>query len=136
MKIKRLNTGDAAIGEEEHILFTGGIGSCVVICLWDQEMMIGGMAHMPHAKSEDSYWSKTAFGIAPDVAIPYLIEKMVNKGARLERMCIRLIGGGNMFPDINSSFMQDVGQNIIIATLKISNIRGLQEKRLHRWQVR
>jgi len=119
MKLKRLNTGEAAVGNFEEILFTGGIGSCVVICLWDPITLIGGMAHMPLPDSKDSFsrdWF--SFGIAPDVAFPYLLEKMYARGAKSGQISLRMVGGGNMFSNI--PHFQDVGQTILASTSRLA----------------
>ncbi len=115
MKIKRLNTGDAAVGDSDIILYTGGIGSCVVICLWDPYLKIGGMAHMPLSHSTQSVSRESfSFGIAPDVAFPYLLQKMKTIGSQHEHLTLRLVGGGNMFSEIKS--FTDIGKEILATT--------------------
>lgn len=124
MKIKRLNTGDVAIGGEEDILYTGGIGSCVVICLWDSCLRIGGMAHMPLPNSKDSLSREWfSIGIAPDLALPYLVEKLKQKGSVEDQLTLRLVGGGNMFSEITN--FNDVGGSILKATNELSTSMGL-----------
>src|SRR5687767_46051 len=119
MKTKRLNTGDAAIGRSPDILYTSGIGSCVVICLWDEVALIGGMAHMPLPESKDSAtrdWF--SFGVSPEIAFPYLLGKMKALGSLHENLTLRLVGGGNMFANINAYC--DVGQLILEKTMEIN----------------
>lgn len=124
MKIKRLNTGDVAIGTDGDILYTGGIGSCVVICLWDSNLRIGGMAHMPLPSSKDSVTREWfSIGIAPDIALPYLVDKLKQRGSRHEELTLRLVGGGNMFSDISN--FNDVGGSILKATNALSQDMGL-----------
>ena len=43
-------------GDEDFIITTSGVGSCIVIVLYDRLMRIGGMAHaiLPRKRTEDT----------------------------------------------------------------------------------
>jgi len=128
MKTKWLKTGDADVGEHFDVLFTGGIGSCVVICLWDRITKIGGMAHMPLAHSNDSISeSFRSLGMSPDIAVPYLLDKMISMGATHKNIVVKIAGGGNMFASISTdnNFMNDVGGNIVRKTVEVVESKKL-----------
>jgi chemotaxis protein CheD len=124
---KRLNTGDARIGLRDDILITDGIGSCVVICLWDEKTKTGGMAHMPMASSRDRFPSKgyPPLGIAPDIALPFLLSMMEARGSFKRNITVRLVGGGNMFSGYGVGPMSTIGENITNQTLEAVRLAGL-----------
>jgi len=69
------------------------LGSCVAVCLWDEQRGIGGMNHflLPFgsAKSE-------ALGRFGNAAIPRLIEALHEHGAERSAMRAKVFGGGAM----------------------------------------
>ncbi|MFC1569485.1 chemotaxis protein CheD [bacterium] len=75
------------------------VGSCIALCIWDQETKIGGMAHimMPHHNGDTS----APQGKYADIAVHALIEKMQKEGALLKNMIATCIGGAAMFGKIN-----------------------------------
>lgn len=115
---KHLNTGDICIGFEEDVLTTDGIGSCVVICLWDPIQKIGGMAHMfqPNIELIGSMRT-TSKGGSPDSAVPFLFHRMLELGARHIDIRASLIGAGNMFAGIQEGSSLDIGKGILSSTV-------------------
>ncbi|MBW1735105.1 MAG: chemotaxis protein CheD [Deltaproteobacteria bacterium] len=109
-----LKTGELLVAEGHKILYTGGVGSCVVVCFWDGNITIGGMAHIPHP---------TAIGYDPDMirlpafspgrALPLLLHMMEKRGARRETTSARLVGAGNMFDMPDDCFMANIGRSIL-----------------------
>jgi chemotaxis protein CheD len=114
MRLKHLKTGEAGIGFEKDTLTTGGVGSCVVMCLWDPNLKLGAMAHMFQANKEmlDPNELRSA-GASPDTAVPYLLNRMLGMGAKLKDVQVRLIGAGNMFGGIEDGFVANIGKNIL-----------------------
>jgi chemotaxis protein CheD len=74
-----------------------GIGSCVVLALWDPEAKVGGLAHsmLPTAAAQPGGEEQPAKYC--DTAVGALLEAMVAAGARKERCSARLVGGATMF---------------------------------------
>ncbi|MBN1531661.1 MAG: chemotaxis protein CheD [Spirochaetes bacterium] len=111
MDFKLINVGIADIGisAAPDILRTI-LGSCVGICLYDPGARMGGMSHimLPSIKAKSTSQSKYA-----DTAIPLLIEKLLEFGARKERMVAKLTGGATMFNVSESSIMGEIGKNNI-----------------------
>ena len=66
------------------------LGSCVAVCLWDQQQRFGGMNHflLPNRPSNGEF--STKFG---DVAVPRLIETMLELGGKLRHFQAKLFGG-------------------------------------------
>ncbi|MGQ9586775.1 MAG: chemotaxis protein CheD [Thermoplasmata archaeon] len=89
-----------------------GLGSCVAIILYDPTLKLGGIVHvlLPHAPNPCERLEKYA-----DTGTRKLFLEMISKGARKERIVAKLVGGAQMFPDMNL-YVTDIGkQNSIEA---------------------
>jgi chemotaxis protein CheD len=69
------------------------LGSCVAVCVWDEETGIGGMNHylLPNFAGRGS--SSARFG---NVAIEMLLGKLADAGARRSSMRAKVFGGANV----------------------------------------
>jgi chemotaxis protein CheD len=74
-----------------------GIGSCVVLALWDPEAQLGGLAHsmLPTAAAQPGGEAQPAKYC--DTAVGALLAALEAAGARRDRLAARLVGGSNMF---------------------------------------
>jgi chemotaxis protein CheD len=105
--------GDVAVAKKEDNLTVSGIGSCLIVTLYDPRLRIGGLAHTMLPSSGYSNPKDTKY---VDIAIDHMLEKMVNLGARREELEAKLIGGANMF----SAFASDMGkENVLSAKEKL-----------------
>ncbi len=104
-----INIGIAEIGisTAPDILRTI-LGSCVGICLYEPDSKTGGISHimLPTYKSTSSSKEKYA-----DTAIPLLIKKLEEKGARRNNIVAKVIGGATMFKLSENSAMSKIGKN-------------------------
>jgi chemotaxis protein CheD len=82
-----------------------GLGSCVAVFLYDPHMKMGGVLHalLPNAPDEDPSPEKYA-----DTGIRKLLYEMTSRGAKMERIVAKLVGGAQMFPNLNLK-MTDIG---------------------------
>lgn len=76
---------------------TIGLGSCVGVILYDPYAMVSGMAHVMLPNS-DIAKDKT-FNVAKyaDTAIPVLLQRVVEAGAKERQIKAKLAGGAQMF---------------------------------------
>ncbi len=149
-----VHMGDIAVIEGPHSLITSGVGSCLVVTLYDPKLQIGALAHtmLPLSLTQNTEYetrvSRSLSSEAPpgrqtclvaeqvsakvedtkyiDVAIDQMLKRMGSKGAKREDLEAKLIGGANMFP----SFDSDIGKdNVLIAKekLKAEGIRIVGE---------
>ena len=74
-----------------------GIGSCVVLALWDPDSGLAGIAHsmLPTAAAQPGGEEQPAKYC--DTAVGALLRAMADLGGRRERCVARLVGGANMF---------------------------------------
>jgi hypothetical protein len=92
-------------------LVTFGVGSCLVITLFDAKKKIGALAHamLPTRKKvrKNASSSEDASGRYVDVAIAEMLEQMQSLGSDGKNLEAKLIGAANMFsglsPEIRKS---------------------------------
>jgi len=122
MSTLRLNTGDLRVASSGDILVTGGVGSCVVICIWDPTAQLGGMAHVCNASSDGNILFP---GRSAETAVPTLINLLIKQGASPLALEVKLAGGGNMFSGIEIGTSGDVGFHIANATRRTLQLFSL-----------
>jgi chemotaxis protein CheD len=130
-----IHMGNMAVATEPNNLITSGVGSCLVVTLYDPKRKIGALAHtmfpLPSTQNAEhetrllgSMSSEIPQGQQPfliteqvttktretkyiDVAIDEMLKRMESQGTRREDLEAKLIGGANMFPYINSDIGKD-----------------------------
>ena len=69
------------------------LGSCVAVCLWDDEARIGGMAHFVLPVGSAPAAAGHRFG---SVAIEKLVADLARKGAESDRLRAKVFGGASV----------------------------------------
>ena len=113
---------DHAVGDENTVLATLGLGSCIGIALYDKYSQIGGLVHImlpenPGGKKTVKY---------ADTGIPFLIEEMADIGAKKRRLSAKIVGGAGMFKSESGDSVMKIGHRNIEAvksTLKNLGIK-------------
>ena len=83
-------------GEDDVVLFTLGLGSCVGVVLYDPESKVGALLHIL-LPSQQMGRDRSNPGRFPETAIPLVLAEMEAAGAQRERLTARLVGGASMF---------------------------------------
>ncbi len=93
MSAKRVGIGEVKADRGEVVLAAYGVGSCVVIILYDAEHRIGALAHclLPSGNPESLK--------CPKGAINEAVMQMVKMGARHDKITAKIVGGAVMFED-------------------------------------
>lgn len=87
------------------------LGSCVAVCLYDVKLGIGGMNHYLLPFWNGNGLQSPKFG---NIAIPKLIEAMMEQGSTHITMEAKIFGGASMNIGVSDSMM--IGQkNIMVA---------------------
>lgn len=73
------------------------LGSCVAVCLFDPQLRAGGINHylLPLWNGEGLASPKYA-----NIALPKLLEKMLELGCRRQNLRAKLFGGGAVFQNV------------------------------------
>lgn len=75
-------------------LVTTVLGSCVAVCLWEPKQALGGINHFLLPLWNGEGLPTPRYG---SVAIPRLVERLVELGARRERLQAKVFGGASMW---------------------------------------
>lgn len=96
--------GEIAVGKEKDDLSSLGIGSCLVVTLYDSKNKIGALAHtMLPARSNPGPEGDTRY---VENAVDEMLKKLKEQGSETENLEAKLIGGANMF----NAFESDIGK--------------------------
>ncbi|HKJ93267.1 MAG TPA: chemotaxis protein CheD [Longimicrobiales bacterium] len=84
-----------------RVLAAVGLGSCVVIALYDPDARVAGLAHplLPEPPAHPQHGSR---GRYVTTAVPELLGEMERAGADRTRVFARLAGGASMFETLFS----------------------------------
>jgi chemotaxis protein CheD len=119
--------------EPEDVLVVYGLGSCVVICLYDPLAQVGGMLHAllpsPTWDKNNNNNNKNAVGNPTkfvNQGVPWLINSLVALGAKPTRLVAQLCGGAQMLtaPMFNGSL--NIGQRNVLAAETALQIAKLE----------
>lgn len=113
MEIK-VGMADLNICESPDSITTLGLGSCVGVVLWDPLVKVCGMAHimLPDSTAITKNQNLAKFA---DTGIEELLKKVLDKGAKKERLIAKIAGGAQMFTVNNNSSLLRVGERNVAA---------------------
>ena len=86
--------GEFQITDEDLVLVTL-LGSCVSACLRDARAGVGGINHFMLPETEAAQSGSARYGA---YAMEVLINELLKRGARRERLEAKVFGGGNVIP--------------------------------------
>jgi chemotaxis protein CheD len=130
--------GESHVSSDPSVVMTTVLGSCIAACLRDPTTGIGGMNHflLPDSgdRSKDG-GDAVRYGA---YAMELLINGLLKKGARRDRLEAKIFGGGKLFDglsDVGASnaafaerFLRDEGIPIVS-----SSTGGLSARRVEFW---
>lgn len=113
MEIK-VGMADLNTCESPDSITTLGLGSCVGVVLWDPLVKVCGMAHimLPDSTAITKNQNLAKFA---DTGIEELLKKVLEKGAKKERLIAKIAGGAQMFSINNNSTLLRVGERNVVA---------------------
>lgn len=120
---------DVGIGEwkvsnqQDDIIKTYALGSCVAVITYDQKKGVAGMIHIALPESKvNAGKAERLPGYFADTGLPMLIKDMERKGADKRSIKVRLAGGASIM-DENRNF--DIGRRNTIAVKRFLWKNGL-----------
>jgi chemotaxis protein CheD len=118
-----LHAGQVFVSAEGHSVVLI-LGSCVAVCLWDPANGIGGATHYLLPTWDGKGAQSPRYG---DVAIPVLLQKLLDAGADRRQLRAKIFGGGCLFDsmrDSNSRREQHLGsRNVEVALDMLTKAR-------------
>ena len=115
----KIGISDLNIAKKGDVLVTYALGSCVGICLYDGVHKVAGLSHIMLPTSQGFNPVGNQIYKFADLAIPQLIKKMEQAGAKKICMKAKIAGGAQMFASVNNSTLANIGQRNVIEVKKI-----------------
>jgi len=87
----RVGIGEVQVRQGNEVLVAYGVGSCVVIMLYDTKKQVGGLAHclLPSGNKNSLKY--------PRGAIEEIIRQMSALGVNTNKLVAKIVGGATMF---------------------------------------
>lgn len=108
-EVIRVGISDLNIAEAPTTIRTSGLGSCVGVVIYDVQMKLAGLAHVMLPESIRSRQDEMNPYKYADTAIPILVDRLCEHGARLFALKAKLAGGSQMFSFESNSSMMRIG---------------------------
>ena len=101
-----IHVAELVAGKQDTVITTNGVGSCIVVVLYDRLVRVGGMAHaiLPrhnpnefHVGTQKHDHDGRLFVKYADQAVDTLLDELVSLGGSPEHVVAKLVGGAHMF---------------------------------------
>ncbi|CAM3358068.1 chemotaxis protein CheD [Marinicrinis lubricantis] len=109
LQLIKVGMADLNATNEDRILRTTGLGSCVGLTLFDPLHKVAGLAHIMLPSSSIAREGQLNKAKYADTAIPELIDRMLQLGANKGRLEAKLAGGAQMFSFNTGNDMMKIG---------------------------
>ena len=102
--------------DDEDLLITTTLGSCIAACLWDRERRIGGMNHfmLPEGAGDSGRYGS--------YAMEMLINELLKKGASRLTLEAKIFGGGAVIGGMSSINVGERNTQFVINYLQTERI--------------
>ena len=107
-----VDTAQVKVTQTPNRLAALGVGSCIVITLYDPVLKVGAMAHTMLPDSTKSGPISNPFKFA-DLAIDAMLRKMESLGSQRQNMEAKIVGGANMFPSLGHASLRSGEENVL-----------------------
>jgi chemotaxis protein CheD len=103
--VTEIKIAELIAGDSSRVITTRGVGSCLVIVLYDGLARVGGMAHVILPRMRDGVPAPALgkddegkrFVKYADQAVDVLVDEVVALGGVREHLSAKLVGGAHMF---------------------------------------
>ena len=105
----KVGIGEIKVHQGDVVLSAFGVGSCVVIILYDIDEKIGGLAHclLPFGNGESLKY--------PQSALKEMLKQMIGLGAHRNKIVAKIVGGATMFEGFAK---HEIGKRNVLETRK------------------
>ena len=131
--------GEYHVSDDAGVVLTTILGSCVAACLRDPDARVGGMNHflLPGDTETSRFGEAQRYGVH---LMELLVNSLMQRGARRERLEAKLFGGGRMMQQLsdigrlNANFAEQYLRHEGIKLLG-GSLRGEYGRRIQFWPV-
>lgn len=127
--------GEYATGNDPNERIATLLGSCVSVCLWDQDARIGGMNHMVLPEGTGVEIRSASIGAS---AMELLINALLRAGGNRQNLRAKMFGGASMVEGLstigerNAAFARDYLKRESIPLLA-ENVGGSDARQIRFW---
>jgi len=111
--------GEMKTARDPDNLLALGVGSCIIITFFDPKLRIGALAHTMLPDSKKAAPSENPIKFA-DKAVDVMVKEMRKKGTLKQDIEAKIIGGANMFPNIEHGDLKPGEDNITSVRKKLN----------------
>jgi chemotaxis protein CheD len=130
--------GEYQVSDDPNLVLSTLLGSCVAACIRDPAIGVGGMNHFLLPGGEGTSGLSTGDQSHGVHAMELLVNGLLKRGARRERLEAKLFGGGRLLDglsdigDRNSAFAE---QFLKLEGIRLmgGSLRGDQARRIQYW---
>lgn len=119
----QVSMGEGMVRKAPHRISSLGLGSCVVLALYDAERRIGGLAHIMLPDSASLNGRYAPYRCA-DTAIQSLIRGLLSRGAKRRDVVAKMAGGARMFSD-NEISGTAIGEQNLLSLKNLLQAEGI-----------
>lgn len=94
--------GEFSVSDDENVMLTTVLGSCIATCMYDPFARVGGMNHFLLPGDQSASSNGVVYGVH---AMELLINALLRNGARKDRLKAKVFGGARMISNLS-----DVGR--------------------------
>lgn len=116
-RVVHVGQGEFQVADDENLVITTVLGSCVAACLWDADRGVGGMNHILLPGSGMDQGAGASFAVN---AMELLINALLRKGAERGRLTAKLFGGARMIQGLG-----DIGRRNAEVTSEFLSREGI-----------
>lgn len=130
-EVVKVGIADLNVVRSPNHIRTSGLGSCVGLILFDKINEVAGLAHIMLPDSSLANKGSLNHAKYADTAIPQLICRLIDAGARPRSLQAKIAGGAQMFQFQASSDMMRIGPRNVEAIKRIlilHNIKLISEE--------
>lgn len=102
-----VTTGEIRYASAPAVLSSVGIGSCILLFLYDPKLKIGGVAHIMLPENDGK--SESA-GLYADTGVSTLICELEHLGSHVSQLRAKIVGGANLFTWSSVPELKDLGK--------------------------
>jgi chemotaxis protein CheD len=124
-EVIKVGIADMKIAKGRQSIRTSGLGSCVGVVLYDEEVSLAGMVHVMLPSS--SLAKDNSFNLAKfaDTGISELVRVMIVQGGRVSRFKAKIAGGAQMFQFNSGSDLMRIGPRNVEAVKQALTSLGI-----------
>lgn len=119
-----VGAGERRVGKGEGMLTVLGVGSCVIVVIYDYSSRVGGLAHilLPDPSYNEVAARRWRYA---STAIPALIDEVISAGATRGELEARLVGGASMFRELLPKEEPNIGERNVATARAVLRASGI-----------